>query len=938
MKLLMLMFSILFFVLNMSAQNGTIRGKVTSADKGEELIGASVIIVGTTIGASVNIDGNYSINNMSAGNYRLASQYISFESDTIDIVVNTGKVTIADFALKSSAVAMKSVTIEAKAARSNENALLAIRKKSATVMDGISAQQISKNGDSDAAGAIKRVTGISVEGGKYVYIRGLSDRYSKTMLNGAEIPGLDPNRNSVQMDLFPTNMVDNITILKTFTPELPGSFTGGLLNIETKDFPEQYTLQFSSSLGYNTQSSLNNNFLTYKGGNTDWLGLDDGTRDIPQEAIGKVPELFVDNERLSEVTKSFNKEMNTSEENPFLNQSYSFSTGNQKNIFGKPLGFIIGLTYSKENDFYEQGTTGRYSLTGNVDEVKSLNPEILLEDAKGTENALWGAMLNVAYKISPFHKIGVHMLRNQNGISLARKQEGVIPRDAVGMHYQTRTLQYLERSLTSGQIKGEHYFEKLKALRINWLGSYTLSTQEEPDLRFFTNDYTLANGSETDTIFRIQPAMYPVPSRFYRNMEETNIDTKINFELPLKNAGSENHSKLKWGVSSVIKDRIFRESRYDYKSQGGVSYNGNISDYLSDERMNVGYPEGYLYIVNASEKRNSYTGNENVLATYLMTDIFLTSRLRMILGARAEKAQIAVISANPDLPPGNLDNLDMLPAINSSYSLTEKMNLRMAYSRTLARPNFRELAPFGSFDFVGDYFLVGNNDLQRTLIDNADLRYEFFPRASEIISLSTFYKNFINPIERAYNPIAAAANPELNYRNVNQAVLYGAELEFRKSMDFIYKGLANFTVGVNFMYVFSKVKIDSLELISIRANNAQHPGTRDMFGQSPYIINSFLNYTNDSLKFSANLSYNIAGPQLSVVVIGGAPDVYEQPRGQLDFNMSKYLGKNLSLKFSARNLLNSKYLQTQTYKGEEYVFQSYRTGSLFSLGINYLIN
>ena len=734
-------------------------------------------------------------------------------------------------------------------------------------------------------------------------------------------------------------MVDNITILKTFTPELPGSFTGGLLNIETKDFPDQYTLQFSSSLGYNTQSSLNNHFLTYKGGKTDLVGFDDGTRDIPQKAIGKVPELFIDNKGLSEVTKSFNKVMNTSEESPFLNQNYSFSTGNQKRVFGKPLGFIMGLSYAKENDFYEKGTTGRYSLTGNVDEVRSLNPEILLEDAKGTENTLWGAVLNVAYKFSPSHKIGAHMLRNQNGISLARKQEGVIPRDAEGMHYQTRTLQYLERSLTSGQIKGEHYFEKLKELRINWLGSYTLSTQEEPDLRFFTNDYTLAErGSETDTIFRIQPAMYPVPSRFYRNMEEVNIDTKINFELPLKIAGSENQSKLKWGVSSVIKDRVFRENRYDYKSQGGVSYNGNISDYLSDGNLNAGSPDGYLYIVNTSEKRNSYTGNENVLATYLMTDIFLTSRLRLILGARAEKARIAVISANTDLAPGNLNNLDILPAINSSYSLTEKMNLRMAYSRTLARPNFRELAPFGSFDFVGDYFLVGNNNLQRTLIDNADLRCELFPRAGEIISFSTFYKSFINPIERAYNPIAAAANPELNYRNVNQAVLYGAELELRKSMDFINKRLMNFSVGINFTYVFSKVKIDPLELISIRANNAQHPGTREMFGQSPYIINSFLNYTNDSLKFSANLSYNIAGPQLSVVVIGGAPDVYEQPRGQLDFNMSKYLGKNISLKFSTRNLLNSKYLQTQTYKGEEYVFQSYRTGSLFSLGINYLIN
>jgi TonB-dependent receptor len=913
---------------------GTIQGKVNSTD-GEELIGATVLLKGTTTGSMVDIDGNFRITNVAAGTYNVMCSYISFSSDSAKITVKDGEVSLYNFTLGTSSMEIETFTVSAKVERNNEAYLLNVKKKSATVMEAIGAKEIAKRGDGNAAAAAKRVTGLTIEGGKYVYVRGLSDRYSKTTLNKAEIPGLDPNRNSVQLDLFPTSMIENMKVIKSFSPDLPGSFTGGLVDIETKDFPEQFTLQFSTSLGYNTESSFKNDFLTYNGGGSDALGFDNGTRDAPN-SVQQIPALFVDNDRLSKISKSFNKEMDVSEKTSFLNQTYSLSVGNQKKLFGKEIGFITGLSYSKkyihrQNDAF----TNRYELTGNVANVNELNASRTLSDTRSQENVLWGAFATVSYKISPNHKLGFNYLRNQNGISTATFQEGEIPADQTGLFFQTRALEYEQNALSSYQSKGEHYFEGLKKLKVDWMWAWSESSQKQPDLRYFSNDYIIEADSNN---YNIQASIYPVPTRFYRDLSQTTGDGKINFEFNIKEKEGK-YSKIKFGSAFLIQERVLTENRYNYRTQGNLNYTGSVAEYLNNNNMNlptaVNPVTDYLYIEEASERRNSYGADQEIFAGYLMADIWASKKLRMVGGARLETTNIVVRSYDQSQELGELKETDILPALNTSYALTEKTNIRASVSRTLARPTFREIAPFATYDFSTNWTIVGNPDLERTLVDNIDFRVETYPNFGEIISVGGFYKSFTNPIELVFN--TQAQNDELTWRNIDKATVYGAEFEIKKNLSFLSDSANTFTVGANFTYVFSEVGIDEQELNLIKANDENADETRRMFGQSPYIVNFFLGYNNDSIGLSANLSYNVSGEKIAVVVVGATPNVYQKPVHQLDFNITKRIGEKFSLKFKAQNILNPLIKKTYDYKEQEYIFNSYRRGATFSLGLKYLI-
>ncbi len=935
-------FALLLLISNvaLAQEKGTIRGKVTSAGTGETLIGANVLIAGTNKGSATDVDGRYSITGISAGTYDIVCRFVSYRTDTLENVrVEAGSVQEKDFILQSASREIEAVTVEGKQRQDNAAAMMTMKKKSAPMMDGISSDEIAKRGDGNAAAAAKRVTGVSIKDGKYIYIRGLSDRYSKTTLNGAMIPGLDPERNTVQMDLFPSSLLENMQVIKTFTPERPGSFTGGLIDLRTKDFPEKFTLQYSSSVSYSPQVNFRSDFLSEKGGSTDWLGFDDGTRAVPAAVKDEeIPPLFQNNQKLTRQTRSFNKRFVPTRTGSGLDHSHSFSVGDQTRLFGNSLGFVAGLTYSKGYSYYDNGQTGRYKLTGNITPNSELLEQLVLKDEQGREKVLGGAILNLSYKFSPTHKISYNLMHNQSGTNTARDQTGRIPRDNTDPNYRyhTRTLQYEQRSLTTNQLRGEHLFEELNELKLDWTLSRTISRQEQPDLRYFSNTFILSGGDQPgetqDTTYQINPSEYSVPSRFFRDMEETSTDARLDLEYPIQLNGD--GSKLEAGLVHTSKARSFREKRYDYASQN-LSYNGNVREYIADEHMDVGSSDGYIYLQDASEERNNYDGKQRVLSFYGMGDVFLHEDLRLIAGLRYEKARIRSSSFDESLEDGKLNDGDLLPSLNGTYAVTPDMNLRFAYTQTLARPSFRELAPYGSFNFAGDYILVGNDELQRTRIDNFDLRWEMFPGIGDLISLSLFAKHFEQPIERVFNPVAS--NPELNYRNVNNARLGGLEFEFRKGLGSFLSELKGLKAGGNFTYVRSEVDIADDELESIRATRPGHPDTRVMFGQAPWVINAFLNYRNDSLGLNANMGYHVSGKKLVVVMTGGTPNVFQQPTPKLNMNISKTLGDRLSVKFSAGNILNPVDKQTQTLNGDEYIFQSRTMGRTFSLGISYNI-
>ncbi len=928
---------------------GKVTGTVVDAQTGDPLVGTNVFFEGTMIGTASDLDGNYTITNVPPGSYDLVLSMIGYAKTVVqDVKVEADEIAKYDIALKPEALESDEVVVMAELIRNTESALLKERQKAVAVSDAISAEAISRTGSGDAAEAMTKVTGASLVDNKYVYVRGLGDRYSNTLMNGALLPSADPDRNSVSIDVLPSNFLESIVTVKTFTPDQPGSFTGGSVNIRTTTFPERFKLSFSTSTSYNTQSTLEDGVLTYPGGATDWLGIDDGTREIPAALSSPDVELpdigsaFTNREKaleLDRLSKSFNSVMTPTQRRAPINQSHSFSIGNQTSLFGKALGYFASLNYGRKFSAYDGGTSAQYQLTGKVAEVNELTNLFLLSDSRGSEDVLWGGLANLSLKLDPNHSFHATYSYNRSGESTSRYQVGPLPRDlAPGTFYETRVLRFVERELQSAQLSGEHVFSNLLKARVEWTTSLSKSKQDEPDLRFFSNDFTpVTRGGATDTLYSIAPSNYSRPVRYFRDLEEDVWDSYLNVSIPFKQwSGFKGTFKL--GGAFGHKERTFRERRFEY-FQSSLRYDGNPETFFSDEKVGIVDSTTRFfnfgnYIVDASQLSNNYDGDQDISAVYGMVDLPLFRRLRLITGVRFESTRMDVASVDSLKERGALSTDDILPSLNLIYNVADNVNLRAAYGRTLARPTFRELAPYASFDFVGDFIFIGNASLKRTLVDNFDLRWEWFPAPGEILAVSGFYKNFDNPIERAI----VSNNNQGQFQNVDHARVMGLEFELRKRLGFLHKALDNFQFGGNLTLINSKVDIPEKELLPILELNPDASDERALQGQSPYVLNLDLGYANRDFGTSVNVFYNVFGRRLSEVSLGGTPNVFEQPRGMLDMTLSQRIWRGLSLKFGAKNLLNSSMRKAHTFKGEDFVVGEHKTGRTFTFGTSYNID
>ncbi len=954
------LFLLIFSVFAQDPETGKIKGKLMEANSTFEIIGGNIAIPGTSYGCVTDLDGTYEFD-VPVGVYEVEFSYIGFTTQNIsNVVVSANEVVIIDIQLEDASIQLETATVVAKAFRNTEASVIALQKKSPNFLNGISSAQFKKSGDGDVASAVKRVTGVNLEGGKYVYVRGLGDRYSKTTLNKAEIPGLDPNKNTVQMDLFPTSLVDNIIVYKTFSPNLPGDFTGGLVEITTKDFSESFNMGASISMGYNSNSNLNSGFFTYDKSSSDFLGFDDGMRRAPESVTaydGLLPDYTsgVNSknaaQEVNQLTNSFDNNWQMKQEAQPVNYGFSINVGDQKTLFGNQIGLLASMTFSRSFTGYQNGLIGIQNLPGKVENYSTLVPQIELIDNQGQQETLWGALINAAYQIGDNHKISLTGIHNQSGTSTTRYATGRKFSDDPDDIFQTRSWRYLQRGLSTIQLSGDHLVSKDKNIKLDWMSSYSISTQDDPDLRFFTNRI-----SDSSNVF-IKPSSDNTPTRFYRNMEQTNWDTKINLSIPFTQwAGS--HSLFKAGLSYLIKDRAFREDRYNFNNNIftiNTPEDMTLADpfvdmrfYFEENNLATAGAGGYInngegvYISDNYSAKNNYDASQQVAAAYAMVEMPLTNKLKVITGVRTEQtnAQMktfdteATLSEYPFLDGEQdvLDNLDILPALTLNYTVNEKQKIRMAFSKTIARPTFRELAPFASFSLDGGFIFVGNPDLQRTTINNLDLKWENYPSNGQNISLGLFAKQFSDPIERTFNP--TATNAELTYRNVNNAILAGAEFEFRKSLDFIAEAFSDFTFTGNVTYVYSQTDIDEQELSLIRAADPTAKSTRAMFGQAPYTVNTMISYRNQS-GTNANLSFNMTGDRISVVTKGATPNYYIKAFPSLNFTFSQKLNDLFSVNCSAKNILDAKYQEVASFKGNEYPIQVYKPGVAFSLGINY---
>jgi outer membrane receptor protein involved in Fe transport len=934
---------------NLKAQDsGTLTGTVVDAETGETLIGVNVVLEGTLKGTSTDLDGRYTIRAIEPGTYTLLVSYISFQKQTITgVEIGEGETVKLDLTLQPETETLEDVIITADAILDSEAGLLRQRQKAISFSDAISAESISSSGAGDAAGAMKKVVGASVVGGKYVYVRGLGDRYSSTQLNGASLPSADPYRQSFQMDIIPSNLLENIVTLKTFTPDKPGDFSGGLVDITTKDFPENFSFQLSASTSYNTSTSFHNAILP-ESGSTDWLGFDNGKRALPE--MLKNPDLEIPFEirarrdagladTLNILSRSFSNEMIPGEKFVPINQSYSVSIGNQFELFNKTFGYVGSLGYGQSYSSYNDGKFGNWQLIGTLDEAEQLNPRNDLVDAKGTHNVDLNAYGMLSMKVNDFHKISASYLKTQSGSNTGRYLYGLdedIPDDT----YESRVIHYTERSLQSYQFNGKHNFPALVNTNFEWKVSLSENTQEEPDVRYFENYYTQ---TDQGRFYSITSALFPRPSRSFRDLVEDNQNYKADLDIPFTSIGGF-AGKFKTGINYTTNSRNFDERRFQY--QLGSNSPLDINDFAPDINEYYDYvgivdttsSGRYVfanYIENALSLKNNYEAEKEVTAYYGMLELPLGERIKVIGGIRYEDAFIQTVSADTTLDIGELDNQDYLPSLNLVYSLSENMNIRAAYTNTVARPNYRELAPYVTVQFSGSSSDEGNPDLNRTLIKNYDLRWEWFGRGGEVFAVSGFYKNLKNPIERVLD---VRVNNRRTWENVEEATVFGIEVEVRKNLGFITESLRRFSVSSNFTFVESEVTIPEEEMEIIRVNDPDANNKRPLVGQSPFVFNADVSYYNEDSDFAADLNYNIFGDRLSTVSLGATPDIYERSFHSLDLVTKKGLGNNFELKFSASNLLNATYKESHELpNGEEFIYYSYDSGVSFSIGVSYKI-
>ncbi len=916
-------------------QTGTIRVTVVDDETGETLIGANVIIDGTTQGSITDLDGVASIINVKPGTYNLKVSYISYQTTIVsDVSVEAGEVNTFNIRLKSVDVQISEVVVTAKAVRNTESALLTVQKKSPQLFDAITADQFASVGASDAAGALTKVTGVTIEGGKYVYVRGLGDRYSKSNLNGSEVPSLDPNKNAVQLDLFPANLIDNIIVYKTFTPDLQGDFAGGLVDITTRDFPDSYILQLSVGFGFNTQATLNKNFLAPKGSPTDFLGFDNGFRSLPA-AISKYdpanfPDPYLDKPGITEVSRAFsNREFDPGKKAPFLNHDFSFSTGNQIQLFNRPFGFIFGLSYNRSFTNYTNGVENVFE--GISQGQTTLNRDVLSSSTehKSTDDVLIGGMFNASYKLNKNNKIGLSLLINQGGTSEARYQVGYLldanPDSTTRL--QNRAINYLQRAFRNVQVRGEHVIPGMNNLNIKWSNSITTSSIQQPDFRLIRNQFTI--NPEGDTLYYLGNT--DRPSRFFRDLKEYNNTSKLDFTLPVKLFGARD-SKIKFGAYYTYKNRTFRENIYQYNIQYNKNFGGDVSVFFMDE--NLGYVNNELrnFLIAINIDDNNYDANQNLLASYAMIESSVTDKLRITTGVRFERTDMYLKAFNDTT--GTILNNDFLPSLALTYSINEKTNLRLSANRTLARPSFREFAPLATYDFLGGYIQNGNPNLKRTLINNFDLRWEKFPQTGEYFAVSLFYKKFFNPIENAQLPRAGGSSSQFQFKNVNESVLYGAEFELRKNLGNWISALEHFKLSANFSYVYSYVNLTADELQAIQAWDPGTKKTRPMYNQAPYTINTGISYENRDKGWESTLSFNVSGERMVVYQID-LPSIYLQPTPNLNYTLKKNFTDRISVRFKAENLLNYTYKEQITLGDNVYYTTKYQLGRTFTLSFSY---
>lgn len=926
--------ALLFFIfmsIIVNGQTSILTGKITDGKTKEVLQSAVIEVKGMKFKTITDANGNYRLTNLPAGKIEVMVTNVSYADKQFTLNVTPGQILVIDIELTLKAIELQGIVVTPKKGKAGTvNAVISETRNSKAVISGISKQQISLSQDNNAAQVVQRVPGVTIIENRFVMIRGLSERYNNVLINGVVTPSTEVDKRTFSFDLIPSSSIDRMLIFKSGSPENPGDFAGGIIQLFTNSLVEKNFTELSIGTGIRAGTSFQPHMQS-RGGNLDLLGFDDGSRLLPLNF--PTTNTLVSSPRPSVVRQSAgrllsnNWDVAQSTAAPDLKIGLNF--GRKFSIGSTKLSFITSLDISQSYQKYTRDFFRYFELDptrpNELDKRFAYTDDIHEKQNRISLMSNWSITFNARNKIkfsNLFNQIG------ENETNLRRGND-FIQTLGYRRHY---ALGYRSRSIYTGQLDGSHQLSDRRNLHWVLGGSFLL--ENEPDLRRFRTYAPAGNMATPKDGFRmITPPSSNLfdASRYFGRLSEFSVSNGLDFTWLWKE-GSTGDSEIKMGYYIDYRNRTFDSRFMSFLIPGSVGATRKVelealplSSIFS--APNISTTNGYV-LEEGTRPQDSYTASNFLNAGYVSVT-YPVNNLTLSGGVRAEY-NIQQLNSFRNLSSVEVNNpiLSVLPFANFTLKTSEKGQLRLGYGRTVNRPEFRELAPFNFYDYKFDANRVGEPGLTNAVIDNIDLRYEFYPRLSESISIGAFYKYFNDPIEN--RGIITTELPTFTYINADFATNYGVEIEMRKSLDQVFSSafLKKLQLNLNAAYIISEVDLGSIASAQQRV--------RPLQGQSPYIINAILSYNDLPNKLLVSAAYNIFGPRIYIVGDVNNPDIYELPRHSLDFTLTKTF-KSFSLKMGVQDLLNFRYRFTQDTDRNGKIYDpvdanvfSFRRGSLFN--------
>lgn len=911
---------LIFLAVAASGQDGkaVIKGIVKDAATGETMPGATIIIKGTSIGVMADMDGRYSIS-VNPGIYRIECSYVAYNASAREINISVGEEMVVDFDISEATVGIGDVVIVAKANRETENLLLMERKEAAFSIESMGARELSRKGASDVKDGVTKMAGITAMGSQQLFVRGLGDRYNNATLNAMPIPSGNPTRKVIDLDIIPSKIVQKIDVNKAFSAANYADFCGATIDITTKELVSDNFLNIDIGTSYNTLS-YNNQMKFEDGfrGLKSYFGFNNERYKLPSE-IGPIGD--ASNDLSSILYDPFYTDFSYSSGRmlPALNIGLS---GGRKVVLGNnDLNILFAGGFRNGFDF-SYGSKRLFETGGGT--IYDFDFQ------KWTYKANTTALLNLNYQLNANNEITLSSLMVNNTNNSIEENFGYHSTND-GL-IKARRYEYDNNRVLNSMISGIHRdIGSSGRYELNWKFSVSHTSADSPDRRDLTWNFDEAN--EVYYLRRESIANY----RTFINMYENEGSGRIDFRVKLgEQANDFRRGSILFGLQAKVKNRDFgaRDFFYGTRYLTGTHDPENPNQYLSDEAIQ----NGELTIQEATALSSYYLVYQYIYSGYLEVNYNLTPEFLVNLGIRGEyDDQSIYYRKSPerttfDDPWIILNKVSpgLYPALNIRYSTGAQSNLRLSASRTVSRPLFIELGPFVNRGMYGEHSTFGNPELTNSLNYNLDVKYEIFPAAGDLLSLSLYGKYIDNPIEKFYK---ASSSKLVSWINSKSARVAGFEIEFRKQFSNIGTESNIFSplqVGLNFAYLYSQ--IDLGESAGINTNRL-----RPLQGASPYIINADIGYQVDMNRVKINLSavYNVFGSRIYAVGTDGKDDIYENPVHTLDAIISASIGGKMGLNLSFKNILNPAVLQTVNINGEEMVMNEYHKGVSIGAGVSY---